>query len=503
MIRHFGTGVAVVLALLLLWAPLPFASVTRWGSAVVQVVAFAALTFAALTARSRDLRAVAAPAAALAAVAVLGALQSLSWPRTLASVLSPRHAALTGEGSAEGPVLLSLAPDSSLRTALTWAAAAAVLIVSAVASRRRDRRRWLGAAVLAAALFQVLYGAGRWVTRATEIWGVGVPGDPARLRGSFVNPDHLALYLEISLAIAFAWGWWALRRARRDVSAERRLLLAAPPVLVWLILFAGLAFTGSRGGLAAAVFAAVAQGLLLAGAARRKGLAPVGALAVLAGMGVVAAVNLQAGFGRLAATSVYEITWNARRVVYAATWDLWQGFPWLGTGLGAFRDSLALTQPAELPGTWWHAHSDWLELLATAGLLGAAAFLLGLVLLVVRLARGWTADRRSEDRAAILAALGALVSLAIHESIDFGLTMPACAITLAALVGAAAMACGTDGDELRRGREGLPLPRDGGEGWGEGERDQPAGARSPAPLALPKPPRSPGGERRRRMGGGR
>ncbi|MFP5287642.1 MAG: O-antigen ligase family protein, partial [Thermoanaerobaculia bacterium] len=473
-IRHFGTGVAVALALLLLWAPLPFASVTRWGSAVVQTVAFVTLAFAALTARARDLRAVAAPAAALAVIAVLGALQSLPWPQAIASALSPRHAGL-GAGT------LSLAPDASVRTALTWAAVAAVLVASAVASRRRDRRRWLGAAILGAALFQVLYGAGPWISRATEIWRVTVPGDPSRLRGTFVNPDHLALYLEIALAIAFAWGWWAVRRARLDLSAERRLLLVAPPVTVWLVLFAGLAFTGSRGGLAAAVFAAVAQGVLLAKAARRRGLVPVGALAALAGIGVVAAVNAQAGFGRLAAASMYEVTWNARREVYAATWDLWQGFPVLGTGLGAFRDSLALTQPAELPGTWWHAHSDWLELLATTGLVGAAAFLLGLVPLLARLARGWTADRRSEDRAAILAALGALVSLAIHESIDFGLTMPASAVTLAVVAGAAAMACGTDANGLN--------------GTVAEQIQEPADP--------PKPPRPPAGGRRRRKRGGR
>ncbi len=482
-IRHFGTAVAVLLALLLLWAPLPFASVTRWGSAIVQAVAFAALALAALTVRSRDLRAVAAPAAALTAIAVLGALQALPWPRAVASVLSPRHAGLMAAvAGVDAPVPLTLAPDASGRTALTWAAVAAVLVASAVAGRRRDRRRWMGAAILAAALFQVLYGAGRWIVRATEIWRVSVPGDPTRLRGSFVNPDHLALYLEISLAIAFAWGWWALRKSRLDLPAERRLFLAAPPVAVWLILFLGLAFTGSRGGLAAAVFAAGAQGLLLAAAARRKGLAPVGALAALAGVGVVAAVNAQAGFGRLAATSVYEVTWNARREVYAAAWDLWQGFPWLGTGLGAFRDSLALTQPAGLPGTWWHAHSDWLELLATVGLLGAVAFLLGLVPLAVRLSRCWTGDRRSEDRAAALAALGALVSLAIHESIDFGLTMPACAVTLATVVGAAAMACGT---------ESAP------------DLNATTAGRSPAPAAPPKPPRSPESGRHRRKDGGR
>lgn len=440
MIRHFGTPVAVALAALLLWAPMPFGSVTRWGSAVAQAVAFGVLAAAALTARGRDVRVVAAPAAALALIALIGALQARTWPEPLASAVSPRHLELREPG----PVPLSLAPDASQRTALTWAAAAAVLVAAAVAARRPDRRRWLAAAVLGAALFEIFFGAGRWLARATEIWGVPVPGDPTRLRGTFVNPDHLATYLEIALAIAFAWGWWGLRRSRYEVVLERKLLLLGPPALVWMVLFLGLAFTGSRGGLVAAVVAVVAQGLLLARASRSRRLAPVGAVAALAGAGVVAAVfGVQQGFGRLAATSVYEVTWSSRRQVYAATWDLLQGFPWLGTGLGTFRDALALTQPDELPGTWWHAHSDWLELPATVGVLGAAIFLAGLIPLLVRLARGWASEhRRSEDRAAVLAALGALVSLAIHESIDFGLTMPACAITLAALVGAAAAASG-------------------------------------------------------------
>lgn len=480
MIRHFrpATAAAVVLAVLLFCAPLPFGSVTRWGAAAVQTVAFSALVLAALTARTRDLKTVAAPALALAAIAGLGVLQSLSWPRPLAAALSPRFVELRDAVGVEtGGVPLSLSPDVSGRTALTWAAAAAVLAASAVAARRRDRRRWLAAAVLGAAGFQLLYGSGPWLARSTEIWSTPVPGDPTRLRGTFVNPDHLAVYLEIALAVTFAWSWWGMRRARREpIAAEGRLALAAPPVVVWLALFLGLAFTGSRGGLAAAVVAVMAQGLLIALAARRGWLAPVGVLAALAGIGVVAALGLQQGFGRLAATSVYEVTWNSRRQMYAATWELWQGFPWLGAGLGAFRDAIPLVQPGGLRGNWWHAHSDWLELLATVGVAGAAVFLAGLVPLVVRLARGWTAERPSEDRAAVLAALGALVSLAIHESIDFGLTMPATALTLAALLGTASAACGQAGVVREKRGEAAP---------------------SPAPAAPPKPAR-PRGRRRRR-----
>jgi O-antigen ligase len=490
MIRHFAhraTVAAVALAVLLFCAPLPFGSVTRWGSAAVQAVAFGAFVLAASTARSRDLRTVAAPALALSAIAVLGALQSLSWPRMLAAAFSSRFTGLRdAAGSGGGRVPLSLAPDVSAQTALTWAAAAAVLVASAVAARRRDRRRWLAAAVLGAAVVQILYGSGPWISGSTEIWHTPVPGDPTRLRGTFVNPDHLASFLEIALAVTFAWGWWGMRRARREpIPIEGRLALALPPVVVWLLLFMGLAFTGSRGGLVAAVVAVVAQGLLLARAARRRRLAPVGAVAALAGIGVVAAISLQQGFGRLASTSAYEVTWNSRRQMYAAAWDLWQAFPWLGAGLGAFRDAIPLTQPDDLPGTWWHAHSDWLELLATVGIVGAAVFLAGLVPLVLRLARGWTAERPSEDRAAVLAALGALVSLSIHESIDFGLTMPATAVTLAALLGTASMACGEAGPASQPVVERPVKAR------------KEEAALSPAPAARPKRPRPRGGRRSR------
>ena len=85
--------------------------------------------------------------------------------------------------------------------------------------------------------------------------------------------------------------------------------------------------------------------------------------------------------------------------------------------------------------------------------------------------------------------LGVLLSgrgsnfLAIHEAIDFGLTMPASAVTLAALVGAAAMACGTEGVPDLNGTA--------------------ATSRSPASAARPTPPRLPAGERLRPEPGGR
>jgi O-antigen ligase len=125
---------------------------------------------------------------------------------------------------------------------------------------------------------------------------------------------------------------------------------------------------------------------------------------------------------------------------YGADLALWRRFPVTGSGLGTFRDAFPLVQPPDLRGTWWHPHSDLLEVLVTAGVVGVALAAGGLWGLTARLATVLREGGRSEDRAAALAAFGILVSVALHESFDFGLSMPGNAVTLAVLLGAAATA---------------------------------------------------------------
>jgi len=445
MIRHSRLLLTALLAGLLLWAPLPFGGVTPWAVAGLQVLAFAALALAAVAASPADLRPVLLPAGALAGIALLGFLQSLVWPEGLATLLSSGHVdlyrrAAVLSGAPAAAVRLSLAPAASRSAALVWSAVAAALLAGAAAGLRRSHRRWLAGTVLAGGVFQVLFGARDQFLRSRTLWGVEIPASP-RLHGTFVNPNHAAVYLEIGLAIAFAWGWWAARRVRDERQAELRILLLAGPCLVWITLFIGLALSGSRGGLLAAVAGVTAQGIMAAGARRHWRWALLGLGAAAAGLGVaLATIGLQGGLGRIVETRAGDVSWGARVTEYGAVLKLWRRFPVTGAGLGAFRDAFPLVQPAELQGTWWHAHSDVLELLATAGIPGVLLLLAGAAGLVLRLFKVQRGQGRSEDRAGALALLGALTGLLVHEMLDFGLSMPANAVTLAVLAGAAATA---------------------------------------------------------------
>ena len=432
-ILHLLAG---LLALLAIWLPAPFGSVHLWAHAVLRIAA-AVLLGIGLLSRVRWPREIGRAATALAGIAVLGLLQSIPLPAGLVGVVSPRHVAGTREartgdhGSAE--VYLSLAPEQSRGFALTWAAVAACGLAAGIVGRYRWGRRIVGGGVVVAALLQVMYGARSWMGDG-RLWGREIAGTGGRLRGTFVNPDHFAMYLEIVLPVVLVVGWWGIRRVRKELM-ELKVLIAGPPILVWLLLFVALAFSGSRAGLVAAIFAAVLQGVLIAASAKHWKPGVSGLLAAVMGLLAVTFIGLQEGLGRWLSTSAYELTWNVRLEVYRQTLELWQRFPLLGTGLATFREAFPAVQASASPGAWWHAHNDYLELLATTGLVGAALMLVALFWVVRGLLRALREGYRTEDRCAAVAALGALAAVAIHSLFDFGLTMPANAAMLAILCG--------------------------------------------------------------------
>ena len=421
---------------LLLWAPLPFGSVTPKGSMVVVVAIALGVLIALVDSRRGSALALVAPVlAALGALGLLGLTQSLT--------------------------ALSVAPGLTRRAAMGWWAIALLLALASLVARQRGARRALLAAAVASAGFQAVYGWRQAVRAPGEIWGIAVAGPGSRLRGTYVNSDHLAILFEIMLAVAVGWAWWAWRRSRREPRFERRWLLLLPPWLFWGACWAALFATGSRAALAAAVVGLVAQAVLLFGF-RRRGWIPLTLVAVvLAGGLTLVATNPNARLGRQLSTPFYEVVNNHRFAVWAPALEIWRASPWIGSGLGTFEEVFPAAAPEELTARrWGRAHNDPLELLVTGGVLGLGTLVVALVLLARRL---WAVYRRgatSADRATAFAALAALASVSVHELFDFGLTIPANAVVLTLLVGVAACASsGSEAGESPRPSRPELLPR--------------------------------------------
>ena len=442
---------ALLLLLIVALGPLPFGSVLVRDRSFLDVCALLALAFAlsgdASSPAPRAYGKNPGPvwvAVLMAAVGVFGLLQSLPWPSPLVQTLAPGLAHgwknLDLLEGAPGFLPLSIAPDVSRTTGFHWLAVAAGFGTAFLVGRWRLYRRWILFALIAVAIFEVLYGTGTWLDSPGRIWNREVGGDIHRLRGTFVNANHTALFLSMALTVTFAGQWWATRRARYTNVHERKLFFWFSPALVFLVLFVGLAFTGSRAGFVAVVLALLTQTILLTLRERRARSALL-ALGVLTfGLGGVAWFSLEKGYGRLLSTSTYEVAWNSRFSAWRASWDLFLGSPLSGTGLGTFRQAFPTVQPSRLEGTWSHLHNDILELLTTTGVLGFALMALALPLTLKALHLVFRRGRRSEDRALGLAGLGALIGAFFHSTLDFGLTIPANAFALAILLG---LACGS------------------------------------------------------------
>lgn len=456
MIRDSGL-LTSFLSLLVVAAPLPFGSVTP-GFAAALAAAVLVLAAGSLLVRPAEPtpRAASATALALAAIAALGLVQSIAWPVALAEAISPLAVALARENAALAgepvptAVALSLAPAASRSAALAWLAAAAAVLAAGRLGRERAARRLLALALVASGLLQVALGLPAWFARSHQIWGVETPLAALRLRGTFVNPNHLALLLELALAVAGAMLYRALRPGRESAPLERRLERAAPVALATLVLFGALGLTASRAGLlGAGAGAGVAILLAASGRGRRRALAVVGVALAVAAV-AVASFGLDSLFGRWLATDTSDASAGARLVATARTLELAASSPLVGTGLGSFLAAFPRVQ-GDLGGTWRHAHDDWAELVATTGAVGTLVVAVGLVLAVRGLARSLTLARRGEDRAAAIAGAAAIAAAAVHSLFDFGLTLPANGLALAVVTGAAlAVAQSASAAEPRR-----------------------------------------------------
>jgi O-antigen ligase len=445
--RPFSAGTAgfVVLLALVVAAPLPYGGILPGGSFLIEILAFSAAGMAILSrAPVRALGPARLPLSALGGIAALGILQLLPFPPRLLKLLSPVSEKVYAETAeilglfgrpARFAPCVSIAPTETASTILLVLAYLAAFLAAFRLLDGRARRRVFFAAVVLAALVQI---------------ALAVATEPAgdRRHGSFVNPDHLAGYLQIALVLAFALVWIAISRGRdaarhladRAERVERRLLPVSMAILLWGTVAAGVGLTKSRGGILASFLTALLLLALLAlqGRLGRRGrAATLGALALLAGLLFVAVAIENVAILRFLDSDPRDFSADTRVQIWQRSLEAWRQFPILGSGLGTFREAFRRVQLRDSLCLVEQAHSDPLQLLVTGGAVGAALAAVALAAGVVLLLRTAMRQPHREEGAFMAAGLCALVSLTLHGLVEFNFSLPASPVTLAAVLGAA------------------------------------------------------------------
>lgn len=328
----------------------------------------------------------------------------------------------------------------------------------ALALRYADGERRLRAllyAVAAAGLASALFGIAR---QAGQRGQEGFALEYLRTGSGyaqFINKNHFAYLAEMALGVLLgivAGG--GVPRAKALVP----LSLALP---VW----AALVLSSSRGGLFAMlcqiIFLGAAFGVARAGSVKRVGGRPrplaervsrsrasrAALVVVLLATVVVGTVwvggdsvaDRVASVGEDEASQATGAARTGRRDIWAATWEMFGAHPLAGVGFGGYWVAVSRYHEGSGESVPRQAHNDYLEVLASGGLLGAALVAVFLFLLIRQsaplLRRG-----SSFERAARLGALTGLCGVCVHSIVEFGLHVPSNAY--AALALAAVAACG-------------------------------------------------------------
>lgn len=444
------TPLFYALLVLFAWLPLPLGSNRPWSVAFMAVVTLAIALLWLLqylrgrVALSEPLLRAWPLVAALALLVLWVNAQAWALPLPVLEALSP--AALAIHGPLASHPSLSLDAQATREAALTTLCYTLIFCLTLLLVTSRQRMKLLILVVVFSGLFQAAYGS--LMTLSGLEYGffsekyayLGVA------TGTFVNRNHLAGYLEMSLAlgIGLLLAELATRNAANWRDSARRLLrsLFSTKVLVRLalaIMVIGLVLTHSRMGNGAFFASLTITGLLYLAATRRL---TRGGILFFASLLLIDLLIVGNFFGveqvveRLQDTSA---TAENRDEMTRDTLVMIRDYPVTGVGVGSFYSAYPRYGSEEVYRLLEHAHNDYAEFAAEFGL--PAFALLGLVVLLA-LKSSLTALFRRRDtfmRGMGFAATMGIVAILIHSAVDFNLHVPANAALFMVLLAVAVL----------------------------------------------------------------
>jgi O-antigen ligase len=269
----------------------------------------------------------------------------------------------------------------------------------------------------------------------------------------FINKNHFAYLMEVAFGLLVGAGF--LLGARK----ERVPLYVSALIVIW----AALVLSLSRGGLLAMTSQVICAALLVlnsrelatAEGSWSKVARSMGAKLVLIGvlLATIAAGVIWLGGDQLVTgveTAQQELAKSdesheaaRRRDIWRASWQMFRQHPITGAGLGGYWAEIPAYHDGSGVLTPQQAHNDYLEILASAGLVGVAIFAWFVVVLAKQARRSLQVSGGFQ-RAASLGAIVSLAGVAVHSFVDFGLH-----ITINALVFMAALAILSLGDKYQ------------------------------------------------------
>jgi O-antigen ligase len=301
--------------------------------------------------------------------------------------------------------------------------------------------------ILLTGCFEALYGMAETYSGSGHIWWYKKVENIKDATGTYINRNHLAGLLELCLLLAAAYAAALSGRKRETVSdnkpglrvkllrylsGEQRFNKRTFILFCGATIGMGLIFSASRGGMVSAAGALLCMSLMfiLRKDHRRKGLIIFFLFIITSIYALQIGVEYPVGRFRNIDDSYESRARKSRKAM-----DMFKDYKVTGVGVGNFQYAYPKYQAAQDKNSFIeHAHNDWAQYLAEAGITGFCLLLVGILYHGYQTVRLWRKRTDSFSICLGVVPLAAMSAMAIHSASDFNLHIPANCLMLAAIM---------------------------------------------------------------------
>jgi O-antigen ligase len=358
--------------------------------------------------------------------------------------LEQRHGAWT---------TISIYPHATMLLLLKFLAYLGAFVAAAFVFDSSSRKSLLVRVLMFLGLFEAAYGMAQYLANWQKIFWMNKVYYTSEATGTYINHNHFAGFLELTFPFMLAWVFYYFRiwqdGRRRGRSHADRAVTSAASIQSLLYSFllvvtvVAVIFSRSRAGILAALFTVLFLAILAQLKTRRKAWTlGLGAFLLIAiGYGLWIGLNPVVGRFEAFKGGAEYLEEEGRLPIWKSTIAMIHDHRLTGMGLGTYTSAIRHYQTYLVNYTVTHAHSDFLELTAGTGLIGAVLLFVPIFILLGMMVHSFLTDPRRFRPAVTLGCIGGTLALLIHSVADFNLQIPANALVFAVVLGIGYKTC--------------------------------------------------------------
>jgi len=430
---------------LLVFSPLPAASVHEWSILVLQSTVLVMMAAYVLMREKPEnnrllLHSLKWPRYLFYGFFAFFLIQILPLPKFLVGFLSPSTYSFQKLFSTNFSNIkfmsISLIPSHTLKEGLELLAyfLLGFLIIKTVTQQKQIKRIFY--TLVAVGIFEALYGFYELFNKNPRILFYKKIYGLDSVTGTFVNRNHFSGYLEMIIPLTIGlvlahidfFSLADLKWRERVLSLSKKrfytsLLLSFGIIIMSLAII----FSKSRSGVFLLVFTFIlfsGSNVIHLGRERHHRKRAKTFFKVL--FSIVILFALYTGIDAVVERFALDKVLHENRPLYwSNTTQIVGNYPFFGSGLGTFASVYPAYEKALTSAHLSHAHNDFLEYLSELGTVGLLFLLGGILFMLINSVLIWRLRRRPEVRGLALGGIIAVICILIHSITDFNLHIPA------------------------------------------------------------------------------